>query len=228
MFTSLELGRDEAELQAGGLSLKKNPLLVSIVDGCETLKALVMKAKLRPEDVAGCKGLILMRTDKVRAAEEAVAWCSRQAHRRRAGRRTAAAAAVPLAAAARRSPLPERDATALTCCCWLQIGFGISVTQGYGLILTRLPNTPSGWCAAGARARCAACGWLRSQPAVAGGGRHVRSSSSCCCMRAEVPLLACSRRGLHRAARPPAPCVPRLHAGLRRCRSRWMASPWAP
>ena len=26
-----------------------------------------------------------------------------------------------------------------------QIGFGISVTQGYGLIVTRQPNTSCGW-----------------------------------------------------------------------------------
>lgn len=27
-----------------------------------------------------------------------------------------------------------------------QIGFGISVTQGYGLVVTRQRNMPSGWC----------------------------------------------------------------------------------
>lgn len=65
MFTSLELGRDEREVEAGGLSLKKNPLLVSIIDGCETLKALIDKAQLKPDDVAGAKAIIFMRTDKV-------------------------------------------------------------------------------------------------------------------------------------------------------------------
>jgi hypothetical protein len=65
MFMSLELGRDERELEQGGLSLRKNPLLVSIVDGCETLKALVEKQQLKPEDVAGAKALITLRTDKV-------------------------------------------------------------------------------------------------------------------------------------------------------------------
>lgn len=49
----------------GGLSLKKNPLLVSIIDGCETLKALVEKQQLKGEDVAAAKALIVMRTDKV-------------------------------------------------------------------------------------------------------------------------------------------------------------------
>ncbi|KAF8056019.1 cry [Scenedesmus sp. PABB004] len=90
-FTSLELGRDPKELAAGELSLKHNPLLVSIMDGCETLKALQAKTKLTPEHIAGAKGLVLLRTDK--------------------------------------------------------IGFGISVTQGYGLVLLRAPNAPSGWSA---------------------------------------------------------------------------------
>lgn len=65
MFTSLELGRDEKDLQAGGLSLKKNPLLVSIIDGCETLKALNAKKQITGELVAAAKAIILMRTDKV-------------------------------------------------------------------------------------------------------------------------------------------------------------------
>lgn len=65
MFTSLELGKDEKDLQQGGLSLKKNPLLVSIIDGCETLKALVAKNQITPDVIASAKGLILMRTDKV-------------------------------------------------------------------------------------------------------------------------------------------------------------------
>ena len=66
MFTSLELGKDEKELAQGGLSLRKNPLLVTILDGCETLKALVAKNQVTAELVAGAKGIILMRTDKVR------------------------------------------------------------------------------------------------------------------------------------------------------------------
>lgn len=65
MFTSLELGRDEKELQAGGLSLRKNPLLVSIIDGCETLKALSTKKQLTPDLVQAAKAIILLRTDKV-------------------------------------------------------------------------------------------------------------------------------------------------------------------
>lgn len=72
MFTSLESGREEAELQAGGLSLKSNPLVVSIMDGCETLKALGSKGRVTPHLIAGCKGLILMRTDKVCRQH----WCS--------------------------------------------------------------------------------------------------------------------------------------------------------
>ena len=69
-FASLEMGRDEKDLQGGGLSLKKNPLLVSIVDGCETLKGLAQKNQLTAELVSGAKAMILMRTDKVRSARE--------------------------------------------------------------------------------------------------------------------------------------------------------------
>ena len=29
----------------------------------------------------------------------------------------------------------------------VQIGFGISVTQGYGLVIVRLPGSKTGWCA---------------------------------------------------------------------------------
>jgi hypothetical protein len=65
-FASLELGRDEKELEQGGLSLKKNPIVVSIIDGCNTLKGLVEKKQLTPELVASAKGIILLRTDKVR------------------------------------------------------------------------------------------------------------------------------------------------------------------
>lgn len=88
MFTSLELGRGEEELDRGGLSLRKNPLLVSIVDGVETLRALLDRGQLKPDDVAGARALIVMRTDK--------------------------------------------------------IGFGISVTQGYGLLVARRPPGGAG------------------------------------------------------------------------------------
>jgi hypothetical protein len=65
MFTSLESGKDEADLQNGGLSLKRNPLVVSIIDGCETLKNLSVKNHITADMIAAAKGLILMRTDKV-------------------------------------------------------------------------------------------------------------------------------------------------------------------
>jgi topoisomerase IA-like protein len=106
MFTSLEMGR-EAELDKGGLSLRKNPLLVSIIDGCETLKALVEKQQLKPEDIAGARALIMLRTDKAGGAPG-----------RRAARRAACAAARRRAhaapqsarsnAPARAAPLPRR------------------------------------------------------------------------------------------------------------------------
>lgn len=115
MFTSLESGKDEADLQNGGLLLKRNPLVVSIIDGCETLKALAVKNKITAEMISGAKGLILMRTDKVSAFA-----------------RLAAPAAVAGAVLTVSTVL-------------LQIGFGISVTQGYGLVVTRQPSSPSGW-----------------------------------------------------------------------------------
>jgi len=129
MFTSLELGRDEKELNQGGLSLKKNPLLVSIIDGCETLKALIEKQQLKPEDIASAKALIILRTDKVR----------------RAGGQTPVSRRgvllhLLLAGAQFAHILPLYPATPLE-----QIGFAISVTQGYGLIVMRQPNSPSGW-----------------------------------------------------------------------------------
>lgn len=89
MFTSLELGREEVEIEKGGLSLKKNPLMMSIIDGCETLKTLVEKKEITAELVRDSKGFLMMRTDK--------------------------------------------------------IGLGISVTQGYGVVLIRQPSAPQGW-----------------------------------------------------------------------------------
>jgi hypothetical protein len=71
MFTSLESGKDESEMQNGGLSLKRNPMVVSIIDGCETLKALAVKNKISSEMMSSAKGLILMRTDKVRQPQQA-------------------------------------------------------------------------------------------------------------------------------------------------------------
>ncbi|KAF6255013.1 hypothetical protein COO60DRAFT_257962 [Scenedesmus sp. NREL 46B-D3] len=87
-FTSIELGKDPKELQAGDLSLQKNPLLVSIIDGCETLKALVGKTKITSDHISSAKGLILMSANK--------------------------------------------------------IGFGVSITQGHGLVIIRNANTSSG------------------------------------------------------------------------------------
>lgn len=71
MFTSLESGKDESEMQNGGLSLKRNPMVVSIIDGCETLKALAVKNRISSEMISSANGLILMRTDKVRQALQA-------------------------------------------------------------------------------------------------------------------------------------------------------------
>jgi hypothetical protein len=76
MFTSLESGKDQIELQNGGLSLKRNPLVVSIIDGCETLKALAVKNKITAELISNAKGLILMRTDKVSAPSSSHSTCT--------------------------------------------------------------------------------------------------------------------------------------------------------
>jgi hypothetical protein len=108
MFTSLELGRDERELEQGGLSLRKNPLLVSIIDGCETLKALVEKQQLKPEDVAGAKALIMLRTDKV-TGQRPVRACR---CRTRMQRRSAPCSAHALSPPAARLPLAPRSALA--------------------------------------------------------------------------------------------------------------------
>ena len=64
MFTSLESGKEEHELGDGGLSLKKNPLLVSILDACNTLKLLIEKGSITPDIISQAKGLLIMRTDK--------------------------------------------------------------------------------------------------------------------------------------------------------------------
>lgn len=78
------------EAKAPGLS-KNNPLLISILDACETLKILQEQGRLAVEAVASAKGILALRIDKV--------------------------------------------------------GFGISVTQGYGLVMARLPDSQFGWSA---------------------------------------------------------------------------------
>lgn len=73
------------------LDIHKNPLLVSILNGCELLKALDAKNSLPLEHLKHAQGLMFLKTDKV--------------------------------------------------------GFGISITQGYGLVIARAPHRPSGWSA---------------------------------------------------------------------------------
>ncbi len=136
MFTSLELGRDEKELTQGGLSLRKNPLLVSIIDGCETLKALVEKQQLKPEDVASAKALIMLRTDKARLPHSCP--LLRWRGQRLVLLRSCCGCLRSLLSSAPPTNLALLDT---------QIGFGISVTQGYGLIVMRKANSPSGWSA---------------------------------------------------------------------------------
>lgn len=121
MFASLESGKDESELQNGGLSLKRNPLVVSIIDGCDTLKALAVKSKITAEMISGAKGFILMRTDKVMNCS------SRQTSQILASAWDMGGGLLTLLMLS------------------MQIGFGISVTQGYGLVVTRQHSTPSGW-----------------------------------------------------------------------------------
>lgn len=48
------------------LDLKKNPLLISILEGCDTLKQMMKEKKIPLESLSTAKGLLLMKTDKVR------------------------------------------------------------------------------------------------------------------------------------------------------------------
>lgn len=48
------------------LDLKKNPLLISILEGCDTLKQMMTEKKIPLESLSTAKGLLLMKTDKVR------------------------------------------------------------------------------------------------------------------------------------------------------------------
>mmetsp|Transcript_20979 Transcript_20979/g.45936 ORF Transcript_20979/g.45936 Transcript_20979/m.45936 type:complete len:242 (+) Transcript_20979:124-849(+) len=81
----------ELENKRPMLDIHKNPLLVSILTGCEMLKAMAEKEVVPVDYIAKARGLLFMKTDKV--------------------------------------------------------GFGISITQGYGLVLARAPHRPSGWSA---------------------------------------------------------------------------------
>lgn len=47
------------------LDLKKNPLLISILEGCDTLKQMMTENKIPPGSLSTAKGLLLMKTDKV-------------------------------------------------------------------------------------------------------------------------------------------------------------------
>mmetsp|Transcript_21838 Transcript_21838/g.37300 ORF Transcript_21838/g.37300 Transcript_21838/m.37300 type:complete len:265 (-) Transcript_21838:342-1136(-) len=73
------------------LDVHKNPLLISILDGVDTLQVMCERGLQTHLFMKDCKGLLFMKTDK--------------------------------------------------------IGFGLSITQGYGLVLARASNRPSGWSA---------------------------------------------------------------------------------
>lgn len=73
------------------LDIHKNPLLVSILTGCEILKAMNAKDMLPQDIMTYAKGFLIMKTDKV--------------------------------------------------------GFGISITQGYGLVIAKSSTRASGWSA---------------------------------------------------------------------------------
>mmetsp|Transcript_22561 Transcript_22561/g.57316 ORF Transcript_22561/g.57316 Transcript_22561/m.57316 type:complete len:259 (-) Transcript_22561:357-1133(-) len=73
------------------LDVHKNPLLISILDGVDTLRTMASSGEIPVEYLQASKGLLIMKTDK--------------------------------------------------------IGFGLSVTQGYGLVMARATNRPSGWSA---------------------------------------------------------------------------------
>lgn len=73
------------------LDIHKNPLLVSILNGCELLKAMDIKKEIPLDHICHARALLFMKTDK--------------------------------------------------------IGFGVSITQGHGLVIARAPHRPSGWSA---------------------------------------------------------------------------------
>jgi len=106
-----ELGKDDAALQQQGLSLQKDPLFVSVVDGCETLKALVYKVQiiLRP----------------LQAAKASLC-----AHR------SMYVHALTCMHVLKNHHLCNLDLYAITSHVSCILALGISVTQGYGLVST--------------------------------------------------------------------------------------------
>ena len=64
VFTSIETTR---KLDSSGavLDIKKNPVVISILDGVDTLKKLFEQGQIKAEDIQGAKGFLMMRTDKV-------------------------------------------------------------------------------------------------------------------------------------------------------------------
>lgn len=48
------------------LDVHKNPLLISILDGVETLRTMASKGEIPAEYLQSAKGLLIMKTDKVR------------------------------------------------------------------------------------------------------------------------------------------------------------------
>jgi len=91
------VGHHESEILAeldnkrAMLDIHKNPLLVSILNSCEMLKALDEKGELPLTHLVHSRAIIFLKAEKV--------------------------------------------------------GFGISITQGYGLVIARAPHRPSGWSA---------------------------------------------------------------------------------
>jgi hypothetical protein len=66
-----ELGIKKAPMQM--LDVHKNPLLVSILDGVDTLKTMYTNGDIPAVYLQNAKGLLIMKTDKVRACVGLVA-----------------------------------------------------------------------------------------------------------------------------------------------------------
>jgi hypothetical protein len=64
VFTSIETTR-KIDSSGAVLDVKKNPVVISILDGVDTLKKLTEQGQMKAEDIQSAKGFLMMRTDKV-------------------------------------------------------------------------------------------------------------------------------------------------------------------
>ncbi len=118
--------------RVSALDTKRNPLLISILDAVDTLKNMEAQGKLPHDAITNAKGLLTMLTNKVMSA-------GLKAQHPCAGQQTPEETVAP-------AVVPGRSHyTSFVQLPLSQVGFGVSVTQGYGLVVARLPNSPVGW-----------------------------------------------------------------------------------